>query len=169
MHWFTFHLPVKTYIKKYLVSNYGDPILIDLKEDIGFIILNILASRLESKMCRGYLDLWENRYNDKITFRIPFHYFSITKKEVQPTTYVLLNRYFENKFEEEMYQFVNYQKLSGTTTKKSIELFTGKFGIDIDIDISSDAMKKAEYRYRKRITEKSSRNLSPAQNLLFRA
>lgn len=162
MHWFTFHLPVKTYIKKYLTTQYGDPIHVTLTNDIGFVILNTLASRLESKACRGYLDLWQKRYNDKIIFRIPFHYFSITKKEISPLTFVLLNRYFENKFDEDLHQFVSLKRPQGITNKRSIEIFLDKFSIDLDIDISTDAMKKAEYRYRKRITEKISRSLSPA-------
>jgi hypothetical protein len=169
MHWFTFHLPVKTYIKKYLSAHYGHPILLDLKDDIGFVLLNTLASRLESKASRGYLDLWKKRYDDKIVFRIPFHYFSITKKEISPFTIVLLNRYIENKFEEELHRFVTNKTELGITFKRSIEMFLEKSGIDLEVDISSDAIIKSEWRYRKKKEKLFSRILSSPQPQLFRA
>jgi len=170
MHYFTFILPAKTHIKKYITSLYGDPIRVDLKTDIGFVVLNTLASRLECKLSRGYIDLWQNRFNDKIIFKVPFHYFSITKKEVSPFTFVLLNRYFENQFEKEFNSYVHKSKnQEGKTIKQSIENFLDTYGIDLDIDISFEAIKKSEYRYRKTLSKEISRTLSPSQNIATRA
>lgn len=165
MHCFTFILPSKTYIKKYITALHGDPIIITLNTDFGFVVLNTLASRIESKAWRGCIDIWQNRYSDQVTFQIPFHYFSITKKEVSPFTIGLLNRYFENKFEEELYREITKYRSAGNTYKKSIELFLTQYKIDLEIDISYDAIIKAEYRNRKKNQNKFSRDLSTPQNL----
>lgn len=160
MHSFTFILPSKTHIKKFITSTHGDPIKLDLKTDIGFVILNTLASRLDGKMSRGNIDLWQNRYIDKIIFKIPFHYLSITKRELTPATFILLNRYFENQFEKELTRFIDKSLSAGSTIKKGIENFMDQYGIDLEHDISYEAVKKAEWRNRKNLSNKSSRILS---------
>lgn len=161
MQHFTFILPCKTHIKKFVTATLGAPIIVDLKTDTGFVILSTLTSRLEGKVPRGSIDHWEDRYKDKLTFRIPIHYFSISKKETSPFTFVLLNRYFENLFEKEFNIFVGKKKNEGATIKKCIEDFLDQYGIDLEIDISFDAIKKSEWRYRKTLSNKVSRNLSP--------
>jgi hypothetical protein len=170
MHWFTFNLPAKTYIKKYINTLYGDPIIVDLKTDIGFLILCTLTSRLDSKHSRGCnLDLSLKRYSDKIVFKIPFHYFSIAKKEVSPATFFLLNRFFENKFDHDLHRFVTANKVTKGDIKKNIELFLGRYNIESDIDISYDALKKSEYRYRKSLSKKFSPELSPVHSMVVNA
>ena len=82
MSHFKLTLPVKPYIRKYLAVIYGDPIIINLNTDIGFAVLNALASRMEFKISKGNIDLFQNRFTDEIELRIPLHYLSLTKKEV---------------------------------------------------------------------------------------
>lgn len=154
MKHFTFKLPVKKYIAKYLTTLYGETIPVKMETDIGFVILNTLASRMESQVTRGRVDLLLNRYDSTITFVIPFHYFYLTKKEVSPMTCMLLNRYFETKFENDLCSYVNAARLMGTKRKKAIEKFTAIYSIDIDIDISSDALRQSEYRHRKKNFDK---------------
>lgn len=160
MHSFTFVLPSKTYIKKFITSTHGDPIKLDLKTDFGFVVLTTLASRLDGKMSRGNIDLWQNRFVDKIIFKIPFHYLRITKRELTPATFVLLNRYFENQFEREVGRFIDKSLASGNTIKKGIEDFMDKYNIDLEHDISYEAVKKAEYRNRKKLSKEFVRTLS---------
>jgi hypothetical protein len=154
MHWFTFNLPAKTHIKKYITTLYGDPIHVDLNTDIGFLILTTITSRLDSKRTKtANLDLALNRYQDKIVFKIPFHYFRIAKTEVSENTLFLLNRYFENKFEHHLVSFVSRKKNDGFRINKSIELFLDLFNIISDTDISSEALIKTEYRGRKNLSK----------------
>ncbi len=164
MQCFTFTVPVKTYIKKYLLGQFGDPLIINLDTDIGFLILTTITSRLEAKACKGLLDNWKKRYNDSISFKIPFHYFSLSKKQVSPTTYALLNRYFENKFKEDMCRYVDDRR--GLSDKKIIELFIQQYDIVLDEDISVDALLKSEYRLRQKITKKSGRILSNERTMV---
>ena len=165
MQYFTFNLPVKKHIQKYLTVKYGQVIQARLETEIGFVVLNTLASRLEAQVSRGYLDLWQGRYNSSVTFRMPFHYFYLTKRDVSPFTCTLLNRYFEQKFEEEFCQFVEIATTAGSKRKKAIEQFSFKYQLDIEDDISFDALKQMDYRSRKKNIENSLCSLSPENNL----
>lgn len=164
IHYFTVSIPVKPYIKKYITSMHGETILLHQGTNLGFLMLNVLSSRLESKQARGYIDKWAGRYTEKMVFRIPYHFFSITKKEVSPLTVVLVNRGFENDFEWHLCTWVEIQRRAGMETKKAIEAFCDHYGIELEVDISFDAIKKQEYRARKNF-EKISRNLSREKNL----
>ena len=161
MSHFKFILPVKTYIRKYIEANYGEPTFIDLSTDIGFTILNTLASRLESKIGRGNIDIFQNRFVDKVEFKIPFHYLSLTKREVSPQTIVLLNRLLENKFDHDMNSFITNSRVPyGTQIKTGIEIFTSNNNIELEVDVTFEALSKSLYRYRQTLGKKSSRKLS---------
>lgn len=168
---FTFRLPVKRYIQKYLTSLYGDTIPAQMETDIGFVVLNTLASRIESKVCRGYNNQWgADPYQGTVTFTIPYHYFYLTKKELSIYTCILLNRYFENKFEEDLSRYVDMQDTEGRGKyKAAIEAFAYQYNVEIEEDISFDALKKMEYRARKKNEENNLRRLSPSTNLFTQA
>lgn len=170
MQFFTFNLPVKPHIKKYLTSLYGDSIPAKLETDIGFVVLNTLASRLEAKVTRGYLSQLQNGYTEKVSFLVPFHYWYLTKKDISQHTSILLNRYFETRFEEDLCRFVDaYGSDKWGSKVKAIETFASRHGIAIEDDISFEGLKKMEYRNRKKNLSDSLRRLSPTQNLFHSA
>lgn len=165
MKYFTFRLPVKKYIQKYLTTLYGETIPAQMETDIGFVVLNTLASRLEGKVCRGYNNQFKNPWQSTITFTVPYHYFRLTQKELSIYTCILLNRYFENKFEEALITYIEKSMLKGKGYKQSIESFSELHRIEIEEDITYEALKKMEYRARKKNNELFVRRLSPPQNL----
>lgn len=162
---FTFQLPVKKYVKKYLSGIFGDTIPAQMETDIGFVILTTLTSRLEGKVCRGYNNQFKNPWHSTIVFTIPFHYFYLTKKEISIHTCILLNRYLENKFEQALSIHVEKHIARGGLIKQAIEDFCRLYQIQIDEDITLDALKQMEYRSRKKNTELILRRLSPQKNL----
>lgn len=164
---FTFRLPVKKHIQKYLTSLYGETIPAQMETDIGFVVLQTLASRIESKVCRGYNNQWsQDPYQAVVTFTVPYHYFYLTKKELSIYTCILLNRYFENKFEEDLSRYVEMRDTEGRGKYKgAIEAFADYHGISIEEDISFDTLKKMEYRFRKKNEENNLRRLSSTKNL----
>lgn len=182
---FSFRLPVKKYIQKYLTAMHGETIPAVLETDIGFMILMILSSRLETKVRNGFLDQWGKRYNTHITFTVPIYFFYLTKKEISPSICYLINRHFENRFEADLCRYIeNYQE-AGEIRKSAVESFANSVGaytrnlitkhadsrkyviknaikdfcqiynIEIDTDISMDALLKMQYRNRKKKVEKS--------------
>lgn len=166
MNFFSLYLPTKTYTKKYILANYGDPVFVDLNNDVGFIILTSITSTITGKLARGYiLDRCIDRYAEKLQFMIPYHYYSLANHDLSQLQQILINRYFENKFEEELVKFVAGRD-PGTLIRNSIEQFCKKYNIIIEEDISSDALIKMEWRHRKKNLEKSSRILSDGINPL---
>jgi hypothetical protein len=141
-----------------------------METDIGYVVLNTLASRLEFQVSRGYNKTFGTSREADITFTIPYHYWYLTKKEISPQTCILLNRYFENKFEEDLSTHVLMMDTEGHGKyKKAIESFAKLYNIEIDEDITFDGLKQMEYRFRKKNIKKSLCRLSPIQNLLFAA
>jgi hypothetical protein len=166
MKHFTFRLPVKKYIQKYLTTLYGETIQANMDTDIGFVVLNTLASRIEGKVSRGYNKQFENINLGQITFIVPFHYYYLTKKELSVHTSILLNRYFENRFEEDFVRYIQLVDLGGWGKyKKAIEGFAKLYNIEMEEDISFDGLKKMEYRQRKKNLEISLRRLSPIADM----
>lgn len=162
---FTFRLPVKKYVQKYLTTLHGETIPAIMETDLGFVVLMTLSSRLEGKVCRGYNNQWKDPYKSTVTFTVPYHYFYLTKKELSIHTCILLNRYFETKFEEDLSRFVDSFMVKGGKYKSAIEAFAEIYGIEIEDDISYEALKKMEYRFRKKNEELILRRLSPEINL----
>lgn len=161
MEKFTVQLPVKPYIKKYLTNLYGDPILLDFSSNIGFIILTSLTSTLDSKLFSYYGfrgDL--KRFSQSVSIKIPVHYFDICNNELSFRQVALINRYFEDRFEEEMCSYVINDVTRGFEKKVSIQNFCIFHNVELDTDISSDAIVKMEYRFRKNKLKKSTLNLS---------
>lgn len=166
---FTFQLPVKRYIQKYLHALYGETIPAEMETDIGYVILNTLASRLEAKVCRGYNNQFADPYPSTVTFTVPFHYFYLTKKELSVYTCILLNRYLENKFKQDLIIHIEISMARGSNYKSAIESFALAKGISIEEDISYDTLKKMADRLRKKNSELSLRSLSLTPNLFTRA
>jgi len=85
--------------------------------------------------------------------------FIITNDQV-----IQFNRFVDDLFEEYLYIFVQKntkqnQRYCGF--KEAIELFAQIHNIEIDVDITFDTLKKAEYRHRKNIEKKLVASLSP--------
>lgn len=72
----------------------------------------------------------------------------------------LINNLFEEKISEDLHTFcVVYQK-AGFSQRQAIEDFADMHNIELEIDITYAAFKKAEYRHKKELN-KSPANLSP--------
>lgn len=168
---FTFRLPVKKYIQKYLTTLHGETIPAVMDSDFGFVVLMTLSSRLEAQVCRGYNDqfFWDNPYKGTVTFTVPYHYFYLTKKELTKQTCIMLNRYFETKFEEDLARFIDNFTVRGGKYKAAIFAFASVYNIELDVDISFEGLKKMEYRWRKKNQEKFLCRLSPEINLYSKA
>ncbi len=160
MNQFTITLPVKPHMKKYLTHRYGSPIHISLDSNIGFIVLSALTSTLDSKLSSFYHLRGNKRFTQQVELKIPFHYLSICETELSCLQVSLINRYFEDRFEEELSSYASHQVATGIENKTAIEKFCQLHNVELDTDISSDAIIKMEYRFRKKNLQLISRILS---------
>jgi hypothetical protein len=78
-----------------------------------------------------------------------------------------LNKHFEEKFEEELCRHCFLLNLFGIEIKEALEDFCKRQNIEIEEDITYEALKKKEYRERKKLEEKLSKAVLPVQPRLF--
>lgn len=197
MKTFTFRLPVKKYIQKYLTTVYGETIPATMDTEIGFLVLNTLGSRISAQVSRGYNSQLFATNKADVTFTLSYHYFYLTKKEVTTQTGILLNRAFEAMFEEDLCRYVDAYYQAGKLIQDTIDQLAGhwrarqemmasienidysrqkyilKFAnfhnIDLEKDITLDALIKMEYRRRKKNHKESLCRLSGVKNLFSNA
>ncbi len=147
---YTINIPTKSYLKKYLVGKYGHPIILNYSTLIGSTVLAFLSKKIPTDTSDWKKDIRYRSFTDEIWFKIAasqvqsyHHGMNITQQQV-----IVINRHFENEFEEYLFHFCNYQiaKNTRTTRKRSIELFAETFNIEIDLDVTFECLKKSDYR-----------------------
>ena len=165
MQSFTVRIPVKPHLKKYIECIYGNPIRVSLQNDIGHVILTTLSSRMDSAISRdavavSAIDAQHDRIREEILVVIPFHLYYRLNKDVTPYNKILLNRYFQTCFDNDMFFVVTSLVNCGISRKQALERFADQLNIVIDEDISMDALIKSDYRMRQKNLKKILRDLS---------
>lgn len=94
---------------------------------------------------------------DTVNFCASFKTMAYKGHSINPDKIIAINRYFEDVFIDDLYRFC-LERTKGSSGWRpgidaAIEEFARAFNIIIDTDISFDALKKAEYRHRKKQEE----------------
>jgi hypothetical protein len=169
MQFFTICLPTKAYLKKYIHTLYGDPVVIKASNVFADVFLAMLQVPVPVKHSRPLLDQQLNRYSSIVEVKVPVSMFYRLPKEPGEHSVIRINRFFENRFEEDLAKTVGHmQAILQIERQQAIEKFAEDHRIDIDVDITMDALKKKDYRFRKEkeeISKLSLPNLSSAKNL----
>lgn len=157
MRHFTVRLPTTNYIKKYLAKHWGDPIPINNLNPVGVMIIALLQKKSVTKMNILKKD---TRFQKLTTHILAVGAFSIKDHygiHLDEDAVIQINRFFENSFEETLYQFVRYHLIDDSRFPgydNALYKFADYYGIEIDEDISFDGLKKMEYRFRKKFEKK---------------
>lgn len=162
-------IPTKSYLRKYIHTRYGYPVQINNKTLIGVVILAILEKK--KAYYRGSRSAMQGVYSsycDKVELSIPKSYITgnIYGLNVSTEKAIMVNRYFEQQFIEDLYNFCRYNLTdSGKHPGYDVSIykFAERHKIEIDVDITFEALKKMEYRYRKNIEKKDDENV-PCEN-----
>jgi hypothetical protein len=106
------------------------------------------------------------RVFDKFDTKLNIH-FSSYQKEIclNEHSIISFNKFFEERFEEDLCKHCELAMIYKVEIKKSLEEFCWRHHIEIDRDITFDALKKKEYRHRESLKKRASvktlnRNLS---------
>jgi len=160
-------IPMPSYLAKFVLARYGNNKAIDIENS------NTISTTIYSLLQKPYIKTLESNKAKEITVINYTSYiqcvaplslirdigFIITNDQV-----IQFNRFVDDLFEEYLYIFVQKntkqnQRYCGF--KEAIELFAQIHNIEIDVDITFDTLKKAEYRHRKNIEKKLVASLSP--------
>jgi len=144
-------IPVKTYIKKYIHSLYGQVIVVNYKTFIGMNVYCLLQTKRAEKMeSKKDTQVRYNMLTDKLRLLVPKDLLYRTGIDIPQDKSVIINNLFEIQLSEHLSNFCDAYQMVGLERRQGIEDFCKKFGIEIDTDISMDALVSAEYRRRQK-------------------
>ena len=176
---FYLSIPSKPFIKKYIYKRYGYPVQVDNGTLIGVAISSILEKKVHDN---NPVDDRENRFSsltDKIELVIPAYkvYSYEQGLNISIKKAIVLNRYFEIQFVEDLYRHcmqhtkpdlrnLTRKGFGGCGYDKAILQFAQMHDLEIDVDITFEALKKNEYRYRKKMESLSCGNVLSVETKL---
>jgi len=150
---YTLKIPCKSYIKKYVASLYGSPVKIENRTMLGIFLLAVLDKRTYEK--RNFGPNQTNKgIEDTILVEVNNWQFNAIGFDVSAECVMIINDFLEHMFDDSLYVtcFKNSKYKSRKTGYRAImEGFCKRHGIELELDISYEALKKKEYRYRKQI------------------
>lgn len=149
-------LPVKPHIRKYMHILYGYPVLIDQNKFIGSIIISLLQKKslptginMEyRKQRRMYLTAQVECF--ATIYRYQDNGLNLTEDHI-----LAINRLMENQFNDDLYRWMLHKSNPGDVRvkgyNKAMRSFMHYYCLEEDVDITFEALKKAEYRRRTHI------------------
>ena len=153
---FAVSIPTKTHIRKYVHSINGHTIVAGHDTLIGSVMMICLANKVTSHTTKEYREARIKTYPDRVQVIVPAHY--VFNRHVGLTlsedSIITINRFLENAFLQDLYRYCR-TSINPLNRRhgydRSIEEFAGIHGIELEEDVTFEALKKAEYRYRKRL------------------
>lgn len=134
------NIPVKPYIKKYLVRRYGLEHKITKRSLVGFMVLELL----DKKITKRQKDQ-ENTVN--YTFLVGEHYFKVYGFTLQKDKLNFLSNCMDRLFVEDFYNFVDLELEKGQLNAyQSVSLFLKIYKIP-ESDLKHDSMYRKYQRY----------------------
>jgi hypothetical protein len=155
---YTVKVPTKTHLRKFIYAKHGYPLKLNYQTNYGTIILCMLNREdFSIKMSQFKIDVRLAHMNDSIELTSPINTMHYKGYNMSSDAVIAVNRYFENEFAEELYRYCR-DNIKDRNWRpgihQAIHSFAEIYGIEVDIDISFEALKKCEWRYRKREEEK---------------
>jgi hypothetical protein len=173
---YTVTIPTNPYLKAFITCFYGDPVSIDNKSHLGIYLIGVMSKKKPFSNLRQEEKTERYRYfTEKLQCVAPISYMSVYGFSISQDHVILINRYFESLFEEQLYHFVQRninpnKRYSGY--QSAIENFCLYYNIDLNGSVSFECLKKIEWRYRKKVQnpvqKKSFMVLSPLQRITQR-
>lgn len=176
---YTVSVPTKAYLRKFLYCEFGNPIKLDYNSSLGTLVLCLLDN--ESFSINTAEKNKESRIqymNDRVQFTAPISTMYWKGHSLSRDKIIAINRYIENEFIRELSHYCKTNLKSRSWRpgyKDAIYSFCEKYDIEVEEDVTFEALKKAESRYRERKEKKSqsflTKNVPPQggtlQSLLF--
>jgi hypothetical protein len=156
---FALTIPTKSYIRKYIHRRYGYPVILNHKHLFGSVVLSYLQKKVYTSGATSIHQATYSTYRDRVEMVIPQSYIikNIHGLNIPLEKAIVVNRYFENQFEEDLYHFCKYNLTkNGKHPGYDVAIcqFADRHAIEFDVDITFEALKKMEYRFRKNLEKK---------------
>jgi hypothetical protein len=148
----------KPYLKKYFQTLYGNParnkeIVFTTDNLFGICIAASLFRPLQFHHRKELLKLRTDKFDARMDIHLPITF--LTERRggfaISDAHTITINKLFENRFEEDLWKFCLLKNIQDVETKDALEEFCQLYNIVIDEDITYEAIKKKEWRYRKKM------------------
>ncbi len=156
--YYSVKVPIKPYLKKYVHRLYGNELFANRSTALGaFLCLslekNVYENRNPTRQEKKIL------FTDTLQFYINEWQFAGIGYDVPPASVVIINSFIDSLFSESLYQYcTNHSGEASHRYKgynKAYYKFCIDYGLEPDVDITMDALKKKEYRYREHLKKKA--------------
>jgi hypothetical protein len=172
-HIYTVTIPTSPYIKSFVTAIYGNPVAISNKNPLGSFLIGVMTKRaIDVKCIREKKDIRFKFFIDALTCIAPWSQMDNYGYHLTENHIIQINRWLENIFEERLYFYVQSrinQNSRYAGYDKAYEAFINEYNMPENVSV--ELLKKIEYRFRKKILEKSIPPLSPPkiarQKMLF--
>jgi hypothetical protein len=155
---FDLSVQTKPYLKKYFQTLYGDPahnkqIFFTTDNLFGICIAAFLFRPIKFHHRKEMLRLRTDKFDATLQIHLPITILTERRGgfEISDAHTITLNKLFENRFEEDLWKFCLVENIKEVETKDALEKFCTLYNIVIDEDITYEAIKKKEWRYRKKM------------------
>ncbi len=146
-------LPVKPYIKKYVAAVEGSPVLFTSRSMLCMIIRAYMENKNHTGLSKKQLQTSINARTATIVVQLPMRSMHYVGTSVRPDSIILINQFLEMWFGKALLDFMKQTANRPGRYKGFNEAyyeFAQAYGIEIEEDISLDALKKMDYRLRHR-------------------
>lgn len=154
-NYFTLKILTKPYLKKYIHSLYGRTVIFSSANQFGTIILALLDKPSTVRERKEKIKMKLDEYNVELLIFCPIWFIkkNMYGFDISDNHMISLNKYIEQRFTEDLFKFCYIMNKCGISLEEAMEEFCKCHNIEIDDDITMDALKKKEYRYRKHLTD----------------
>lgn len=166
--YFTISVLTKPYLKKYFHTKYGNPIIFSTENYFGICLAGLLQRPVRIHKKKDFLRMRVDKFTELMDILCPISFLTndVLGTYISDSHTISLNKLFEEKFEEELTFFSTVLNICGVETKDAIEEFCKNYNIEVGSDISFEALKKKEYRFRKNL-ENNPAHVSPKNKLII--
>lgn len=132
---------------------YGSPLIFTLDNHFGVMFAALLERPLEIKKSEDKIRMRVDVYDTVMEVHCPMNFLkrNIYGFEVKNEHVISLNKLFEERFDEDLYRFCFAYQLSGREKKEAIEMFCNAYGLEFDVDVTYESLRKKEWRFSKNI------------------
>lgn len=154
-NYFTLKILTKPYLKKYIHSLYGRTVIFSTANQFGTIIMALLEKPSVIRESKEKIKVQLNEYDAELLIFCPIWFIkkNMYGFDISENHMLSLNKFIEQRFTEDLYKFCYILNRIGVSLEDGIAEFCKCHDIEIDEDITLDALKKKEYRYRKHLID----------------
>lgn len=151
--YFTLRLLTKPYLKKYLLCLFGKPLIFTTKNLFGDILASTLERPNNTREKNDVIKYKADRFDTTLEIFCPLWFLkkNMYGHEINDKQLVAINKVFDDMFTLDLFRFCYIGSLYGIPIEDALYEFCKVYDLEIDIDITFDALKQKEYRYRNSI------------------